>query len=923
MNRIYRKIWSKERRLWVVTSELATSGGALVVGEARKMPCVRMCGLAAAVGMAFTALVAPAAMGHSFEFVIPCAQLSADIAVCDTDSVGHATTATAIGHAAIAAGGEESLLDPALLASHEIVISRGARTQVAMLADSVTKAIDASNKSSALDKASAQLEDSDRISINGSNESAAGAYAEGYGASAIGEAATAIGEGATALGEGATALDRGALALGRSALAEGEDSIALSNGAWAQGAASIAAGRGSWTGGDLAIALGDSAQAIDLGAVAAGAHATADFEAVSIGHAAIAADTSVAVGGLYMADEQFFLTEAAGYASVAVGAGAYAAEYGGISLGIMSEATEQKSIALGLGARAWAHDSIALGAGSLATRAFTVSVGDVGFERQIVNVAPGTESTDAVNKQQLDAVSEVATVTSRYFKAAASVDGDAGVAIDGDGAVAAGESASAFGDAAIAIGKRANALENGAVALGGDALVLAADSVALGSGSRAIESGVISVGSGDGINGPATRRIVNVGEGRITAGSGDAVTGGQLYTTNQRLGVVESRVDGLDGRIDDVEGVAANALRYDDDQRGTATLAGASGTVIDNLAAGSVSAGSMQGINGGQLYDALSSMATLLGGGAALGLQGSFVAPTYVVQGGTYNNVGAALAALDGHLTVLGNRVLEGNDDKGVAVGDGASADQVSGTGVGHGAKADSADGTALGSNAQVLAAGGTALGAGATVAAAATNGVAVGAGAAATAANSTALGQGAEASGLNSSAVGQGASATAANAVALGQGSIADRDATVSVGSKGHERQITNVAAGTTDTDAVNKRQLDQGVASANNYTDGKFAALNDSFDLLRSDIGKQLRHMDRRIDRQGAMGAAMLNMAVSAAGVRTANRMGVGIGFQGGESALSLGYQRALSERATLTVGGAFSSDDSSVGIGAGFGW
>ena len=55
----------------------------------------------------------------------------------------------------------------------------------------------------------------------------------------------------------------------------------------------------------------------------------------------------------------------------------------------------------------------------------------------------------------------------------------------------------------------------------------------------------------------------------------------------------------------------------------------------------------------------------------------------------------------------------------------------------------------------------------------------------------------------------------------------------------------------------------------------------------------------------------------------MRTQNRVGVGVGYQGGESALSLGYQRALSERATVTIGGAFSSDDSSVGGGAGFGW
>ena len=52
-------------------------------------------------------------------------------------------------------------------------------------------------------------------------------------------------------------------------------------------------------------------------------------------------------------------------------------------------------------------------------------------------------------------------------------------------------------------------------------------------------------------------------------------------------------------------------------------------------------------------------------------------------------------------------------------------------------------------------------------------------------------------------------------------------------------------------------------------------------------------------------------------------AQHVGVGVGFQGGESALSLGYQRAFSDRATITFGGAFSSDDQAVGIGAGFGW
>jgi autotransporter adhesin len=62
---------------------------------------------------------------------------------------------------------------------------------------------------------------------------------------------------------------------------------------------------------------------------------------------------------------------------------------------------------------------------------------------------------------------------------------------------------------------------------------------------------------------------------------------------------------------------------------------------------------------------------------------------------------------------------------------------------------------------------------------------------------------------------------------------------------------------------------------------------------------------------------------MATSTAGIRTRNRVGVGVGFQGGERALSVGYQRAVSERAAVTIGGAFSGKEKSAGVGVGFGW
>ncbi|WJI17537.1 YadA-like family protein [Pseudoxanthomonas winnipegensis] len=113
------------------------------------------------------------------------------------------------------------------------------------------------------------------------------------------------------------------------------------------------------------------------------------------------------------------------------------------------------------------------------------------------------------------------------------------------------------------------------------------------------------------------------------------------------------------------------------------------------------------------------------------------------------------------------------------------------------------------------------------------------------------------------------------------------------------------------------------QTLSSANSYTDARFNAWNQDLDGYKQGVDRRFAEQDRRIDRQGAMNAAMLNMATSAAGIHTENRVGVGVGFQGGENALSVGYQRALSERATITVGGAFSGDERSVGVGAGFGW
>ena len=96
---------------------------------------------------------------------------------------------------------------------------------------------------------------------------------------------------------------------------------------------------------------------------------------------------------------------------------------------------------------------------------------------------------------------------------------------------------------------------------------------------------------------------------------------------------------------------------------------------------------------------------------------------------------------------------------------------------------------------------------------------------------------------------------------------------------------------------------------------------AFESQLTTAKQEIDLHLRQQDQRIDQQGAMNAAMVNMAINAAHSRSdRGRLGVGAGFQNGESALSVGYSKQIGERASFSLGGAFSSDDSSAGVGFG---
>lgn len=130
-------------------------------------------------------------------------------------------------------------------------------------------------------------------------------------------------------------------------------------------------------------------------------------------------------------------------------------------------------------------------------------------------------------------------------------------------------------------------------------------------------------------------KITGVADGEIAEGSKDAVNGGQLWKTNERITGVEkdvkhisNRVDNIsntiadigdtvlniDAKVDNIDNkvndIAEDAVRYDRDENGKKinkiTLKGGDPSepvLIDNVADGKIEKGSKEAVNGGQLHD--------------------------------------------------------------------------------------------------------------------------------------------------------------------------------------------------------------------------------------------------------------------------------------------------------------------------------
>ena len=445
-------------------------------------------------------------------------------------------------------------------------------------------------------------------------------------------------------------------------------------------------------------------------------------------------------------------------------------------------------VVLGHKANATVEGGVALGAGSVANRAaFTtemkgvfskfdlngktagaVSVGTTDKLRQIINVGDATEATDAVNLRQLQAVKDSlnTTITGskvHFFSAKGGsgeenynndgATGDRALAV-GVGAKASGLKAAALtggnasGDFSFAVGNGAQAKGWGSVAVGAETLAEKQGTVAIGHGAKAYSLESVALGYNTQAGAPAGQP--GAGNSAQTAmGSGTIATGG-----------------------------AATAFGYASVASGAHAIAGgdqAKATGQDSVALG----------------------------------KGTEASGTWSVA------LGSDTKATNYWSTAMGVETLASGETS-TAMGNNTIASGSGSTAMGYG----------------TTAAGGWSLASGAWSQANDDYSTAMGYNSKANAKNSFAVSGGVvELNAANAVAMGKKATAKLADSVALGSASLADtafgKDGylkgnntgavwisthnAISVGNfaGGVTRQITGVAAGTEETDAVNVAQL------------------------------------------------------------------------------------------------------------------
>jgi len=374
---------------------------------------------------------------------------------------------------------------------------------------------------------------------------------------------------------------------------------------------------------------------------------------------------------------------------------------------------------------------------------------------------------------------------------------------------------------ALANGSVKNNTTNG-VAIGNAAYSDSNQSIAIG--FRSFASGTflggsikpsVAVGAGAHAEGNNTVAIGTVAENR--ASYGVALGNESKVTSGSDYGIAI----GYQTQVSAVHGMAIGEKASASGLIGMALGANAQATGAYSYAGGFNSA------SGGEAAIAVGKSASASGESAVAVGNGT------VATGGDAVAIGTSSQATGGDSIALGKNANASNGDS-IAIGQDTVSDKINSVALGKTSQATGASATALGP--QAKATGSTAVAIGLNSEANQSATVAVGYNSAASGENAAAYGNTAKAVGKNSLALGANTQATVEGGVALGAGSIANTVAgagynpntgrtntftglsgnaltstwaAVSIGDGTNTRQLTGLAAGTNNTDAVNVAQL------------------------------------------------------------------------------------------------------------------
>lgn len=626
MNHVFKIIWNKVNQCWVAVSELSKSVGKSSQTDKRKA-------LNVIIGAAVLAGATTSAMAETNVVVN-----DKGTVIGGTGAVADRTNAVVLGNSA-----NSNTAD-------SIAIGTGAKVEGN--ADYNQYNIAIGNKARSTNKETVAI---------GNN-----ANGWGSGGIAIGSGSNAPSRG-TAVGYGTKASDEGwATAIGNEANASGRGSAAMGNGASSSGTDSVAIGHLANASKDSAVAVGERATASNASASAYG------NQAVATG------DRSIALG---------VVSKATGGSSVALGDSSRAYGHWSTAVGPIAVAKGYSATAVGEMAHADGSASSALGHSSNASGSSSIAIGDQANAKAVNTVAIGSNSTSsAADAMSFGTRSNASGMSSIAIGESTKAEGYNSVAMGRNSKASETNSAAILGNAtgisSIAIGGNATAANS--VALGSDSTNTHEDSVALGSSSAGAKNvfndaatklesfddgansktinyngtssykmimdfdfgdsftkestGAVSVGDGS-----LVRQIQNVGAGRITAESNDAVNGSQLYQAYYNAGFniqnngketsrinTHGKVNFVDGEntkvvVKDGENAANITVNLKDDITvnnvtaknvtvGPVTInkdgINAGDKKITNVSNGTISANSKDAVNGSQLYAAKNELNT-------------------------------------------------------------------------------------------------------------------------------------------------------------------------------------------------------------------------------------------------------------------------------------------------------------------------